>query len=117
MSAVDTINVEVAYATPEEQIITAVNVDAGTTAEIAITKSGVLSRFAEIKIDDSTIGLFGKVIKKDTVLKEGDRVEIYRALIADPKEIRRQRAKEGKAMKKGSAKTADKKSDSNPATN
>lgn len=102
MSVVETINVEVAYATPDEQIIKAINVDAGTTAEMAITLSGLLSAFPAIDLKDSKIGVFGKMIKKDTVLKEGDRVEIYRPLIADPKEIRRQRAKEGKAMKKGS---------------
>ena len=101
MSVVETINVEVAYATPEEQIIKAMNVDAGTTAEAAITESGVLSSFPEINLKNSKIGIFGKVIKNDTVLKDGDRVEVYRPLLVDPKEIRRQRAKEGKAMKKG----------------
>ena len=101
MSGVETINIEVAYATPDEQVIKAINVDAGTTAELAITQSGLLVKFPAINLDDSKIGIFGKVIKKETALKDGDRIEIYRPLIADPKEIRRQRAKQGKAMKKG----------------
>ena len=99
MSAVETINVEVAYALTDEQVIMSVNVDAGTTAETAIEKSGLLQKFPDVEV--SKIGVFGKIVKSNTVLKEGDRVEIYRPLIADPKEVRRQRAKEGKAMKKG----------------
>ena len=101
MSVVETINIEIAYATPDNQIIKAMNVDVGTTAEMAIAQSDFLGRFPEINLEDNKIGIFGKVIKKDAVLKEGNRIEIYRPLIADPKEIRRQRAEEGKAMKKG----------------
>ena len=103
MSVVETINVEVAYATPDEQIIKTINIDAGTTAEAAINLSGLLNRFPAINLNENKIGVFGKAIKKDLVLKEGDRVEIYRPLIADPKEIRRQRAEQGKTMKKGSS--------------
>ena len=101
MSVVETINIEVAYATPAQQVIRALNVDTGSTAETAVIQSGLLARFPEINLTDNKIGIFGKVIKKEAVLKEGDRIEIYRPLIADPKEIRRQRAKEGKEMKKG----------------
>ena len=108
MSAVETINIEVAYATPDEQIIKAINVDVGTTAEAALIQSGMLSRFSEIDLNDNKIGVFGKVIKKDAVLKSGDRIEIYRPLIADPKEIRRKRAAEGKVMKKGGGESAEK---------
>ena len=102
MSAVDTINIEVAYALPEEQLILAVNVDSGTDAETAIKLSGILEKFPEIDIKNSKIGIFGKVVKIDTQLNDGDRIEIYRPLIADPKEIRRQRAEAGKKMGKKS---------------
>lgn len=97
----ETINVEVAYATPEKQLIIPLNVVAGTSAADAVARSGIQEQFTEIDIAASKIGIFGKMVKPDTELKEGDRVEIYRPLIADPKEVRRQRAKEGKAMKKG----------------
>ncbi len=95
------INVEVAYALPEQQLIVSFTTPPGTTAEQAITASGILQKFPEIDAAAMKIGIFGKMVKPDTVLRELDRVEIYRSLIADPKEVRRQRAAEGKAMKKG----------------
>ena len=99
--AVDSINVEVAYATPEKQMIRAVNVDAGTTIGAAIVQSGIMMDFPDLDLEEAKVGLFGKVAAMTTVLSEGDRVEIYRPLIADPKEVRRKRAAEGKKMKKG----------------
>jgi len=99
--SVETINVEVAYATPEKQLIVPVNVDSGTTAGAAIVQSGIMMEFPEMDLEHSKIGIFGKVVPMTRVLEDGDRVEIYRPLIADPKEVRRQRAAEGKAMKKG----------------
>lgn len=99
--AVDSINVEVAYATPEKQKIRAVNVDAGTTIGAAIVQSGIMMDFPGLDLEAAKVGLFGKVAAMTTVLSEGDRVEIYRPLIADPKEVRRKRAAEGKKMKKG----------------
>ena len=93
--------VEVAYAKPEVQVIIPLYVDDGTTLEQAIELSGLLGEFPEIDLDKNKVGIFSKIAKKDTVLREKDRVEIYRPLIADPKEVRKQRAKEGKAMKKG----------------
>lgn len=97
------IEVEVAYARPDEQVVLALTVPAGTTLEEAIRRSGVLERFAEIDLAANKVGVFGKVGRLDQVLAAGDRVEIYRPLIADPKEARKQRAAEGKAMKKGAA--------------
>ena len=99
--AVDSINVEVAYATPEKQMIRAVNVDAGTTIGAAIVQSGIMMDFPDLDLEGAKVGLFGKVAAMTTVLSEGDRVEIYRPLIADPKEVRRKRAAEGKKTKKG----------------
>ena len=101
MSAVETINVEVAYALPDKQVIIPVNVDAGTTIGGAIVQSGIMSEFPELDIEHSQVGIFGKVAPMTKVLADGDRVEIYRPLKADPKEIRRKRAAEGKVTKKG----------------
>ena len=94
-------NVEVAYATPEKQLILTVPFNELLAAKEAINLSGMLERFPEIDLAENSIGIFSKPCKLDTVLREGDRVEIYRPLIADPKEVRRQRAEAGKATKKG----------------
>ena len=93
--------VEVAYALPAQQVILPVTVIPGTTAQAAIEASGILAKFPEIDLNSNRIGIFGKLCKPDTPLRHLDRVEIYRPLIADPKEVRRQRAAEGKVMKKG----------------
>lgn len=93
--------VEIAYALPDEQVILVVEDAKGLTAEQAIIKSGVLDKYPEIDLTKNKIGIFGKVKSLSEILREGDRVEIYRPLLADPKEIRRQRAAAGKAMKKG----------------
>src|SRR3989304_2671784 len=95
------IMVEVAYALPHEQVIIPVKMAEGATAEAAIKASGIVNKFPEIDLSTSKIGVFGKLSKLDAVLRNLDRVEIYRPLIADPKEVRRQRAAEGKVMKKG----------------
>ncbi len=95
------IMVEVAYALPKQQLIIPVNVAEGTTAEAAVLASGIMEKFPEIDLNANKLGIFGKLVKSDTVLRHLDRVEIYRPLIADPKEVRRQRAAEGKVMKKG----------------
>jgi len=101
----ESINIEVAYAMPEKQIIRAVNVDMGTTIGAAIVQSGIMIDFPELdfKLEDADVGIFGKAAVMTTVLADGDRVEIYRPLIADPKEVRRKRAAEGKKMKKGAS--------------
>jgi hypothetical protein len=98
----DTINVEVVYATPERQEVTGINLPAGSTVGQAIEASGLLAKHPEIDLTRNKLGIFAKLAKIDTALRDRDRVEIYRPLIADPKEVRRQRAAEGKAMKKGS---------------
>lgn len=93
--------VEVAYARPDIQIIIPLEVAPGTTVEQAIRQSGLLEKFPEIDLTLNKVGVFGKLGKLDQILREKDRVEIYRKLIADPKEVRKQRAAEGKVMKKG----------------
>jgi putative ubiquitin-RnfH superfamily antitoxin RatB of RatAB toxin-antitoxin module len=89
------ITVEVAYATPEQQQIIALDVPANTTVETAIRLSGLLTSFPEINLSATAVGIFGKVSELNQVLKTGDRVEIYRPLLHDPKEARRQRAARG----------------------
>lgn len=95
------ITVEVAYALPHEQLILPVKVPNGTNAEQAVLASGIMKKFPEIDLTLNKLGIFGKAVKSDTILRHMDRVEIYRSLIADPKEVRKQRAAEGKIMKKG----------------
>ena len=92
------INIEVAYALPEEQVIIPLQVNVGTTVVQAIELSGVLEQFKDIDLATSKVGIFGKAEKPDTELREKDRVEIYRPLIADPKESRRKRAEKKKAQ-------------------
>jgi len=90
--------VEVAYARPDTQVILSVDVAPETTAIEAVKASGVLSRFPEIDLEKQKLGIFGKVVPKDKVLAEFDRVEIYRPLIADPKTARRKRAAKDKKL-------------------
>ena len=93
--------VEIAYALPSEQKIITVNVPDDCTAYEAVIKSGIVDIFPQIDPDNDPMGIFAKAIKnqKETVLKEGQRVEIYRPLIADPKEARAKRAAKMKAKK------------------
>lgn len=99
--------VEVAYALPDQQVILPVKVAKGSNAETAIMQSGVLAKFPDIDLAVNKVGIFGKLTKLDAELRHLDRVEIYRPLIADPKEVRRQRAAEGKVMKKGGGDIAE----------
>jgi uncharacterized protein len=93
----DSMTIEVAYALPERQRICAVTVPEGTTASEAIVLSGIEDEFDELNLADGPkLGIFGKAIKGDQVLKPGERVEIYRALKIDPKEVRKRRAAEAK---------------------
>jgi len=102
MEKSDSIHVEVAYATKKEQVIISLEIPEASTAQQAIENSKILERFQEIDLNKNRIGIFSKPCTLSTELREGDRVEIYRPLIADPKEIRKQRAAQGKHMKKGS---------------
>jgi len=101
MDSVDRMPVEVAYALPDRQVILVVDVMTDATLEDAIRDSGILEQFPDIDLTKNKVGVFGKLGKLGDALRAGDRVEIYRPLIADPKQVRRQRAAEGKAMKKG----------------
>ena len=97
----DSIHIEVAYARPERQELILLTLSEGCTLQQAVEASGLMQKHAEIDVAKGKFGIYGKLAKPDTVLRDRDRVEIYRPLIADPKEVRKQRAAEGKAMKKG----------------
>lgn len=101
MSSDDTIDVEVAYACPERQLILKVEVPAGTTALEATRLSGIEEQFPEIDLGKNRLGVFGKLCKGERVLHAGDRVEIYRPLLVDPRTARRELAAVGKSMGKG----------------
>lgn len=88
------IEVEVAYALPHHQFLKRFCVPAGTTIEQAITLSGVHTLFAGIDLTTQKIGIFSKLTKPEAILQDGDRVEIYRPLLLDPKEKRRKRLAE-----------------------
>jgi len=91
-SNTEMLHVEVAYAQEAVQEIIELDVPQGTTLEQVIPQSGILERFPEIDLEKNKVGIFGKISKQDALLREGDRVEIYRPLIADPKASRRKRA-------------------------
>ena len=93
------IMVELAYALPHEQLIIPITMPPEASLEAAIVASGILDKFPEIDLSVNQIGIFGKLSKLDAPLRNLDRIEIYRPLIADPKEVRKQRAADGKAMK------------------
>lgn len=102
----ETIDVEVAWATPERQLIVPVSVPVGTTAVEAVRLSAIEQEVEEPDLAERPLGVFGKKVKPGHVLAEGDRVEIYRPLKADPKIVRRELAALGKTMGKGKAKAA-----------
>ena len=89
--------IEVIYALPEEQILYSLDVEQGATVEQAIKLSGILEKYPEIDLAKNKVGVFGKATKLDQALRDKDRVEIYRPLIADPKESRRKRAEKKEA--------------------
>lgn len=84
--------IEVAYALPEEQVILSLEVASDCTVEEAIKRSGILEAYPQIDLTSDKVGIFGKMCKLNATLRHKDRIEIYRKLIADPKESRRQQA-------------------------
>ncbi len=97
MVAVDTqLQIEVVYGTPTKQKILVVSVDKGCTIEQAIEQSGIQSLFADIDLNKNKVGIWNRSAKLSDVLNDLDRIEIYRPLIADPKEVRKRRAEKAK---------------------
>ena len=96
------ISVEVVYALRDRQDLVSLKLDDGCSVREAIEASGLLEKHPEIDLNGaSKVGVFAKLTPLTAPVHDRDRVEIYRPLIADPKEVRRKRAQEGKAMKKG----------------
>ena len=93
--------IEVAYALRHKQTLLNIEVDDNASVEDAIQQSNILKKYPEINLKKNKVGIFGKITSLDVKLREKDRVEIYRPLIADPKEVRKQRAAEGKIMRSG----------------
>ena len=96
MSDNGSINIEVVYGTPEKQLILEVLVDSNATVEQTIEISGMSQHFPEIDLSENKVGIWNRTCKLTDTLKDGDRIEIYRPLIADPKEVRRMRAEKAK---------------------
>lgn len=98
MASADMITIEVAYATAEQQALLSLQVPVGTTMPDAIQRSGILQQFPELDPETATLGIFSRPEKvpASRVLQEGDRVEIYRPLLIDPKEARKERAEKAK---------------------
>lgn len=88
------IAVQVVYATPEKQVLKEITVSEHATVEMAITSSGLLEEFPEIDLLKNDVGVFSERRQLSDAVRAGDRIEIYRPLVADPKEIRRRRARE-----------------------
>jgi uncharacterized protein len=82
-------NIGVAYAHQEEQVWLRLEVPEGSTVTEAIERSGLLQRFPEINLSRQKVGIFGKLAKPDALVKDGDRIEIYRPIIADPATVKR----------------------------
>ena len=87
-----TITIEIVYALPDQQQLLTLTIASGSTIAAAIAASSLLKRFPDVQITEHNIGVFGQRCRLDTVLHDGDRIEIYRPLVADPKQARRQRA-------------------------
>ena len=100
----NTTMIEIAYATPEKQKIIECEITTGTSVRDAIKISKIDDYFPEIDLDNCDLGVFGKAVAANYELVDGDRIEIYRPLIADPKEVRRQRAAQGLKTGKGGGK-------------
>ena len=90
------IAVEVVYATPERQWLICVELPAGSTVQQAIDQSDIQGQVEGLSIDPQALGIFSRKVTPEQLLRDGDRVEIYRPLLADPKESRRRRAAAGK---------------------
>ena len=91
--------VEVSYARDDKQSLISLEVKEGSTLKEAIELSGILEIYKQIDLSKDRLGIFSKFATLDTVLREKDRVEIYRPLIADPKKVRKERAAQAKSMR------------------
>jgi uncharacterized protein len=98
MTKPEPLRVEVVYALPDQQVVAVLALPSGATVQDAVRQSGLLQRFPDIELTKQKTGIFGQPTTPDTLLRDGDRVELYRPLTRDPKQARRELAKEGKTM-------------------
>jgi putative ubiquitin-RnfH superfamily antitoxin RatB of RatAB toxin-antitoxin module len=96
------ITVEVVHAGVDRQVLRAVEVPTGSTVQQALSLSGMANEFPGLDLADCPVGIFGKVVSRERVLEQGDRIELYRPLLADPKEVRRLRAAKAVQARKDS---------------
>ncbi|MDX1517005.1 MAG: RnfH family protein [Woeseiaceae bacterium] len=89
----ETIEVEVVYATPDRQRLLDVRVPVGATVAEVIETSGIAGHFRDDNLEICDVGIWGRIVDRQTVVADGDRIELYRPLAIDPREARRQRAK------------------------
>lgn len=94
------IKIEIVYAYPDRHYLKKMTVEEGTMIQTAILQSGILQQYTEIDLRENKVGIFSRPAKLTDQLKDGDRIEIYRPLLADPKEIRRKRAEQQAAQAK-----------------
>ena len=85
------LNIEIVYGLPDKQVLKTMQVVEGTTIRQAALQSGLENEFPDLDLYSAKLGIFGKIAKDDTVLRDKDRIEVYRPLLIDPKEARRQR--------------------------
>lgn len=92
----DKVTIEVVYGVPQKQKILTLLVAAGTTVEQAIIESGIIALFPEIDLSINKVGIWNRAVKLSEEVNDLDRVEVYRPLIADPKDVRKRRAEKAK---------------------
>lgn len=95
------IDIEVVYGVPQKQTLMSITIASGLTVEQAINESGMLTLFKEIDLSVNKVGIWNRAVKLSNEVSDLDRIEIYRPLIADPKEVRKRRAE--KAVLEGRA--------------
>ena len=88
------LEIEIVYGLADRQVLKSMSVTGGTTVREAALKSGLGVEFPELDLQQAPLGIFGKAVKDETVLRDGDRIEVYRPLLIDPKEARRKRAEQ-----------------------
>jgi putative ubiquitin-RnfH superfamily antitoxin RatB of RatAB toxin-antitoxin module len=95
------LTVEVAFATPAHQCLVSLEVKAGTSVADAIEQSGIAAKFPADNLQELAVGIWGREVSRDQRLSDGDRIEIYRGLVIEPRDARRQLAEAGLTMKQG----------------
>jgi putative ubiquitin-RnfH superfamily antitoxin RatB of RatAB toxin-antitoxin module len=97
------LRIEVVHALPERQLLIALEVPAGTTVRAAVERAGLVARVAGLDLATARYAVFGRVVAAEHALRDGDRVDVLRPLLADPKEVRRELAAVGRTMGGGAA--------------